>query len=61
MKDYFNEKHTCCICGKEFVGLGNNPQPIYEEGRCCDECDTKYVLPSRIFISQLLKDARKGR
>lgn len=22
------EKHICCICGKEFVGYGNNPYPI---------------------------------
>lgn len=23
-----NEKHTCCLCGKKFSGLGNNAQPF---------------------------------
>lgn len=60
MKDYSKVKQKCCICGKEFTGLGNNPRPVREEGRCCDECDNKYVLTSRLFIMELLR-GREGR
>ena len=38
------EKFTCCICGKEFNGYGNNPSPIKEEGRCCDKCNNLVIL-----------------
>lgn len=38
-----NEKYTCVICGKEFVGYGNNPYPIKEDGRCCDICNLKVI------------------
>lgn len=37
----------CCICGKEFYGYGNNPEPIKKEGRCCDDCDSNIVTPAR--------------
>lgn len=39
---------TCCICGKEFIGYGNNPAPVKEKGRCCDECNATVVIPKRI-------------
>lgn len=39
---------TCCICGKAFDGWGNNPFPIKNEGECCNECNTMYVIPARI-------------
>lgn len=38
---------VCCICGKRFDGLGNNPYPISDEGRCCDKCNDK-VIEARI-------------
>lgn len=38
----------CCICGKKFEGYGNNPQPLWPEGRCCDECNSSLVIPARI-------------
>lgn len=37
------EEYICCICGKKFKGYGNNPWPLKEEGRCCDECNEKVV------------------
>lgn len=43
-----NKAHTCCICGEKFIGFGNNPYPVKKEGRCCDECNWKYVIPARI-------------
>ena len=41
------EEYICCICGKRFKGYGNNPDPVKEEGRCCDECNIKVVIPAR--------------
>lgn len=43
-----DEKKICCICGKEFEGFGNNPEPVKNEGKCCDECNEKIVIPARI-------------
>lgn len=37
---------TCCICGKAFIGYGNNAKPI-TSGRCCDECN-QLVIVARI-------------
>lgn len=41
---------TCCICGKEFKGWGNNPYPVNkdEDARCCDDCNSAFVIPARI-------------
>ncbi len=53
----------CCICKSEFAdGYGNNPHPVKEDikgnkinymlysstERCCDLCNTNYVIPARI-------------
>lgn len=38
----------CCICGTEFVGYGNNAEPI-RKGVCCDRCNERYILTSRIL------------
>ena len=37
------KEHICCICGKKFVGYGNNPSPLRYEGVCCDECNAKVI------------------
>lgn len=42
------EKHICSICGKEYVGYGNNVQPV-NDGRCCDECNLDTAVPYRIY------------
>lgn len=44
--------HVCPICGNTFTGYGNNPYPIAEEGRCCDDCNRSYVLPMRILLDR---------
>ena len=41
------EYNTCCICGALYYGFGNNALPV-KNGRCCDRCDDKYVIPARI-------------
>lgn len=40
--------NSCIICGEEFEGYGNNPAPVSEEGRCCDACNLKFVIPARL-------------
>jgi len=44
-----NETQTCCWCGKQFVGYGNNPYPLVKDegARCCDECN-EIVIFERI-------------
>lgn len=44
-------RFTCCICGGTFKGWGNNPEPVVnEEGaRCCDACNSEFVIPIRLL------------
>lgn len=42
-----NKEQECVICHKQFEGYGNNAEPV-AEGRCCDECNAKVVIPARI-------------
>ena len=54
----------CCFCEKEFEGYGNNPWGAMcrdaisgkivdleynPEDRCCDECNTRLVIPGRYY------------
>ena len=48
------KEKVCCICGKPLVNerygdryFGNNANPVFD-GRCCDDCDNKFVIPARI-------------
>ena len=45
-KDYFTKK-KCCICGKTFIGFGNNPYPVKSNGQCCDKCNYSIVIVAR--------------
>jgi len=45
----------CCICGEEIDGYGNNPAPVKSEGRCCDACNMKFVIPARMAEYQGLE------
>ena len=47
------EEHVCCLCGKKFLGYGNNPYPLKKEGVCCDECNKK-VIKKRLEDSERL-------
>lgn len=40
----------CVICGQTFYGFGNNPAPVKNTGRCCDDCDSLVVIPTRIKL-----------
>jgi len=39
---------VCSICGKTFIGYGNNAQPV-NNGRCCNDCNNERVMPERII------------
>ncbi len=54
-KDKENQMNkTCSICEVEYEGWGNNAEPV-NEGRCCDECNWKYVIPDRMKRIKNLK------
>ena len=40
-------KFVCCICGENSEGYGNNPAPYKDHGKCCDNCNLKFVIPAR--------------
>ena len=44
----------CCICGEPLEGYGNNPEPYMhtDEGRCCDGCNLKFVIPTRLEMME---------
>ena len=42
------QKQKCVICGIKFSGYGNNPEPVKQRGECCDDCNTKVVIPARL-------------
>ena len=62
------EKHesTCCFCGSPLEPwpgnndcYGNNPAPADNRTgkRCCDVCNDTIVIPARLYISELIKEA----
>lgn len=58
-----NEINVCCICGRLFNDYGNNPDgamwkdedgnivdpEFNEDDRCCDDCNSRYVIPGRMY------------
>lgn len=50
--DKKEETKKCSICGKEFIGYGNNARPI-NDGVCCDDCNMSEVIPAR--LKQIVK------
>jgi hypothetical protein len=40
-------KETCVLCGKELAERHYSPAPLADYGRCCNECNTRKVLPAR--------------
>lgn len=47
-----DEGTTCCICEKQFFGYGNDPWPVSKkpEDRCCNDCNSNYVIPARLEL-----------
>lgn len=52
LKEGKEAEYTCCICGDEFEGYGNNPAPYKASGKCCDACNRKFVIPARLMQLQ---------
>ena len=48
-EDDDEEKMICVVCGNEFWGWGHNPQPIKEDGVCCNRCNQMIVIPARLL------------
>ena len=47
----------CCLCGDEIEGYGNNPEPLTDEGRCCDECNQNVIKFRWIVTHENIKKA----
>jgi hypothetical protein len=45
---------ACVLCGGPVErwpgggGAGNNPQPLADAGRCCNNCNRTRVIPARL-------------
>lgn len=46
------DKEVCVLCGKHIDGYGNNPAPLADEGKCCDDCNATKVIPARLEASK---------
>ena len=48
----------CCFCGSRLsLYEQNNPEPLepFENARCCDRCNYKYVIPIRIEVAEQIR------
>lgn len=44
------ESTICVICDNSISGYGHNPDPLNKgEGRACDTCNIRYVIPARVY------------
>jgi hypothetical protein len=46
----------CVICNQVIKGWGNNPWPLKEQGRCCNDCNSFFVIPERMRRIYLSSD-----
>jgi DNA-directed RNA polymerase subunit RPC12/RpoP len=42
------KEYECVFCDVEIEGYGNNSEPI-KKGRCCNDCNSKLVIPFRLL------------
>ena len=49
----------CCFCKNLCGEWGNNPYPLKENGRCCDECNQDLVIIARILKIKINDAAEK--
>lgn len=53
--------NKCCICKNIYEGYGHNPYPYKDNGRCCDECNFRYVIRERLKrLTNNLKEMKGG-
>ena len=58
MRKETRQENKCCFCGKPYRMYGNSTwgcwspieeiQYVGEKKRCCDECNLKIVVPTRL-------------
>jgi hypothetical protein len=36
------------VCGSDYGEFGNNPWPLADKGRVCDDCNASLVIPARL-------------
>lgn len=55
------QEFTCCMCGKEFIGWGNNPWPVVldAKARCCNDCNAKFVVSARLDLMLIKEEVKK--
>jgi hypothetical protein len=43
------QEGACCLCGQSYHDYGNNPDPLgdLDTERCCDDCNSRRVVPAR--------------
>lgn len=46
------ENGLCCLCGNQYSHFGNNPAPLKEKGRCCNDCNEDVI---RARLEQIKK------
>lgn len=44
--------NICCFCGNSVGVWGNNPAPLTTktDTKCCDDCNSLYVIPARLGL-----------
>ena len=49
-EDKENQISKCVLCGDDYRGWGNNPEPVksFDDGQCCNSCNAVYVIPARL-------------
>jgi hypothetical protein len=49
-EDKANQISKCILCGDDYRGWGNNPEPVasFDDGQCCNVCNAMRVIPARI-------------
>lgn len=40
----------CVLCGKQYQEHGNNAEPL-ARGFCCNDCNRRRVVPTRVKLS----------
>lgn len=58
-------KMTCEICGRTYYDYkggrgGRNPDPLKYKS-CCPVCDEFIVMPTRIRMSEIIKEVQEGQ
>jgi len=56
-KRSLTKKSLCVMCNAPIIDYGNNPWPLAEDGRCCDNCNITKVVPARINMTINMKRA----